>query len=358
MNVTEAAWLAAPGGNLSATRVVPTASQRLLVSVLEITATSLGVLSVFVNSKSLLAMFFLRDKRSAYLRFLRNLNLTDLLASLTFLVIQNAHISADTPTLVSVSYVLRSLPWMFLTAYMLTLLSLAVNQYVAVCRPWHYSRVVTDSFVSASIGGIWLASTLQVIVPLCIVLAVRLQAHADAGAVVARVAVLEMQAWMLLFTLVILANVFLNIRVYQQIRILRKRLAHRKDSDNIRAKHKAFLTMTYLLLTGVFFWFPFPLVGLLGVSISSIRDPVTWKVLNAAISVLLYVNCLVDPLIFILRVNEIRSAYKNMLMAFKPKAKGYALPPDVNGVAPAINQNGEPQEEVRLTAVSTDGTAV
>ena len=295
-----------------------------VIDVMLYSGVAVGILSVLVNLLSLTAMRFLRDKPSADLRFLTNLSVTDMLAALSFVIAQFTppYDIRTADSLVPIaSYILRSSPWMFLTAYLLTLTSLSVNQYLAVCRPWRYSVMVTGRRITIVLLALWSFSALQILVPVVIVCARSLRTSASGSKVslgmdFAYASAIEIQVWMALFTLIITANIVLNALVYQQIRALKRRLANRPDSDNIRVKQRAFVTITYLLATGIFLWVPFPVMGIITINIEMTISGFMVKFISVTLNMLLYLNCFIDPFIYGTRIMEVRRAYKDMLLWF------------------------------------------
>ncbi len=51
----------------------------------------------------------------------------------------------------------------------------------------------------------------------------------------------------------------------------------------------------------VFYRLPFPVIGIIGFTAGTSIDYKTWEILNASLALLLYINFLVDPLIYFLR---------------------------------------------------------
>ena len=280
---------------------------------------TIGVLSILLNILFLLAMRYLKDQTAAYHHFMRNLSLADVLASCSFLLItswpQMAQATMSTePNLRLIrilSYVLRSLPWVFFTAYLLTLTCLTMNQFLAVCRPWKYSSLVTPRMVTVSLVIIWLLAAFQMLIPL--VISITLYGHTNNEVFNAKLAIIsnvEMQVWMSLFAMSLIFNILLNIIIYQKIRQLKLKRRHshspgNPESMNIRMKQEVFLTVVLLLITSIFCRLPFPLVGIFGMNFPS-------RLIDAGIILLLYLNFFVDPIIYFMRMKEVRKTYRLM----------------------------------------------
>lgn len=110
----------------------------------------IGTLSLVMNMIFLIGARQCKEYKSAFHTFIRNLCVADIIASGLFMIIQNpaalggALGTIETTHFLMVAvlpYLFRSMPWMFFTAHLLTLLALTVNQYVAVCRPWQYTEL-------------------------------------------------------------------------------------------------------------------------------------------------------------------------------------------------------------------------
>ena len=283
-----------------------------------------GVLSILLNLIFLCATRFLNQKSTAYNRFMVNLSVSDVMSSLTFLLIHNwpegPFASIDTSHAFSLvqalPYVFRSTPWMFLTSYLLTLTCLTSNQYVAVCKPWRYSELVTRKMVTVSLVVIWLLSSLQVLVPLVVLITLScLHDRLEAAHRLALVSMVEMQVWMAFFAVSTIFNIALNIIVYRKIRKLKlkRRCAHMSNPEitNIKMKQNAFVTVSLLLIVCLFCRLPFPLIGIVGISFVTNRSNLdVYVVLNASIILLLYLNCFLDPIIYMIRSKELRKGYK------------------------------------------------
>ena len=65
-------------------------------------------------------------------------------------------------------YVFRSVPWMFFTAYMLTLNCLTVSQYLASCRPHVYMHMNVKLRMRLSLIVVWLLASLQIVIPVMV----------------------------------------------------------------------------------------------------------------------------------------------------------------------------------------------
>ena len=306
--------------NMTSQNTSSTSTEETIEYVINSIGIALGVASIVLNLIFIFGMRYLRDKPTAYHRFLKNLSFADAMASFSFLWITNcpkgffSHIQGSQGFILVrvLPYVFRSLPWMFFTGYLLTLSCLTLNQYVAVCKPWRYSELVTNQRVTISLVIVWSLSLLQILIPVTILLI--LYSLTDKKAAMAAlyfVSRIEIQIWMAIFALSVIANIVLDVIIYNKIRQLKLKrryssMSNNPESCNIRMKQEAFVTVALLLIASVFCRLPFPLVGIIGINVQT-------RILNAGIVMLLYLNFFVDPIIYVLRMKEVRKTYRRLI---------------------------------------------
>ncbi|ELU07627.1 hypothetical protein CAPTEDRAFT_211667 [Capitella teleta] len=288
-------------------------------NVLTYTGTVIGILSVVLNLTFLIVIRSLRDATLPYSILLQNLSISDIMASVTFLLAQNwpqgpfgfIEPTADLILVQGLPYVFRGTPWMFFTGYLLTLTCLTIIHYVAVCRPWRYSEISEKRLIHKSLALVWLVSALQLIVPATVLAILCLQEdRRQAMDTLYEVSTIEIQIWMALFAFSAIVNITLDVLVYQKIKHLkfkRRRAVYTcQENRNIRSKHEAFVTVSLLMLTSLFCRLPFPLMAILGFSLSSVLGPHSLLIINSLTVLLLHVNFFADPVIYVLRMKEVR----------------------------------------------------
>lgn len=299
----------------------PAASE--IISLIGVT---FAVVSIILNLIFLCSRCFIRLKKTAYNQFMTNLSVSDIMTSLSFLVIQywprgpfaNIDLNPDFYVVPALPYVFRSLPWLFFTSYLLTLNCLTINQWIAVCKPWKYSVSVTKVKVRVSLAVIWTVASLQVIVPLMVlVLLSCLEDIQDAKKKLWSVSKVEMQIWMAFYALSTIFNIYLNVIVYRKISKLKRkrRGVHGSNSglSNIRMKQRAFVTVSMLLVACCFFRIPFPIFGIIGVAFVHSMSTNIYYICNAGVIFLLHLNCLIDPIIYISRTRDVKKSMKVLL---------------------------------------------
>lgn len=302
---------------------------------------TLGVISIILNVIFLIGMRLTQERSSSYFRFMWNLSISDILAACSFLSIQiwpNGFFApinqySDFILVHVLPYVFRSWPWVFFTSHVLTLTELTVSQYLAVCKPWRYSLIVTGPKVTGMLLIAWALSSLQVFIPLLVVvLLYSVIDRSSAMEALYAISSVEIQIWMAAFILCNLISLTLDICIYRKLRSLKRkrRLSYvGADSLNIRNKHEAFVTVVTLLIASLLCRLPFPLTGLVSFSL---RSPV----LDAGIVCLLYLNFVVDPIIYLTRLREVRNVYSSLWRSC-PLTKHTAQNNDVVSRAEAHN---------------------
>ncbi len=281
----------------------------------------IGITAVLLNLVFLCALSNIKKKDRPHQRFIKSLSISDIFGAISFIAIMNLPhgylgvIAVHDSTLVrALPYVIRSAPWMFYTAYLLTLSCLTMNQYFAVCKPWNYMSLARYKRVNISLIFIWFVSSLHVTIPLVIILGIYIvsKGKGDAMPVLHRLAGVEILMWMLIFTGAIVFNICTTLVIYKKLCNLQLRSRTVCNSrlinvpPTIKKKQEAFVTLFLLLLASIFCRLPFPIIGIIGYSAASKIDYGTWEIINRTLAFLLYVNFLVDPVIYFVRIKDVR----------------------------------------------------
>lgn len=332
-NLSQAEWNAIFEWHASRTR------EQFYQHILEYSGITLGIMAVVMNSIFLILCRYISEKPVPYI-FIRNLSVADVLASCSFLLISswpqwmdwifvvesNTINGSSHPGDMShspdnnhqkviplVIYMLRGLPWLFFTGYLLTLTALTINQYLAVCRPYRYSTLVTPGHVLWCIVIIWLVSALQMLVPFGICMAIWKETDPDSFVdKIESISQREMQVWLACFIIALVVNIAFNIRIYFNISRLQQhnRLRHtpssRRENDNLRLHHDTCVTTILLIIATVFFRLPLLLTAMV-----ELQNPSA--VIHAGIELLLYLNFFLDPIIYIIRLPDVRRVQRNCM---------------------------------------------
>ena len=294
------------------------------VHIVSYISNGLGVIAIILNIIFLVCMIWIPNNNSAYNRFVKNLAACDSFGSLFFLVTQNCPqgpfaliISEKGHTSVWVHgspYIFRSIPWMFFTAYMLTLNCLSVSQYLASCKPHVYMQHVQKlENVTYVLTMVWLLASLQIIVPCCVLASLSSLPVQQAFTKLIIISKIEMVVWMVVYTLSTCLSISLNILVYFEL----NRLRHNQNSAmgaNSRAKNEAFITIFYLSVASIFCRLPLPLVSMFLITIIENMygyEIMSWSLVSVVF--LLYLVFVVDPVIYLVRMPDIRLVIKTFI---------------------------------------------
>ena len=112
---------------------------------------------------------------------------------------------------------------------------------------------------------------------------------------------------MVLYTLSTCLSIFLNILVYFELKRLRSKQGQ-AEGANSRAKKEAFITVFCLSLASIVCRLPLPLVGMLLITIIENiygYSVMCWSMVTVVF--LLYLVFVVDPVIYLIRMPDIRA---------------------------------------------------
>ena len=233
-----------------------------------------GISSVLLNCLFVITVHFIKDRGSAYYHYIQNLAVADIFAAITFFVNEHyphwSHVIIDPEENFflghGLGYLCRSLPWLFFTAYLLTLCCLTFNQFVAVCKPLRYSNVVTPKAVKLTLVAIWCISSLQLLIPIITFSSLStMDNKAQAYRLLFNSAYIEIHIWMSFFVCTIFLNMTLNLVTYCKIKKLKrsqKTSGNREDRLTIASKHEAVITLILLLFASSLCRLPFPVMGI------------------------------------------------------------------------------------------------
>jgi hypothetical protein len=140
---------------------------------------------------------------------------------------------------------------------------------------------------------------------------------AEAMTTLFTVSTIEMQVWLAIYTASTLLNIASNVVVYCKIRSLKKQRRFcsksSQESQNLRMKQAAFITVSLLLAVSVACRLPFPIFAIVGINMGLGSDSDLAVALNAVVVLLLYVNFFADSIIHVMRMEEVQKACKSGL---------------------------------------------
>ena len=290
--------------------------------------TVFAVACVFFNVLSVGAMLHIRGRRSVHHTLLLNLAVCDMVGSVLLWMYYNSplifpHFEITTLghcmfiTLVLVAPYILSLCNSFLS-----LLMLAINQYMAICHPLRSVTNITKGKIYLCIACAWLLSVVLATCPAFLMLMMTQQKHCTLYATEMAVHSLEICAYGLAGLIVII--VALYARVYRKILDYRKEQAQirrtcRNNNHDSESNFKAFITTAVLTSTLVIFWLPYMVFHFISahVEYDSISDDAL-RVKFYAVDFLPVLNFLTDPIVYGIRMKEIREGYQYMFHRILP----------------------------------------
>ena len=296
----------------------------------------LGVGAMILNIAFLLVLHASKATTfKSYHPFIKNLSVANIFASFTFLLSMHGpsfplnsffpHSSVFVRT-VGVPYILRGLPWLFLTAYFLNLTCLTLNHFLAVRFPITYSNHAKTTrhlrIIYVTIGVTWFVSMWQVLVPLIVVL--RFDAEDDLELAHLRVfefSVVELEVWMFVIFTSVVVSVLLNALVYARIRVTNvgngrgSVESSARTTSASRVKQEASVTIRILLATTILMRLPFPLTTVAALELHDISFEL-YDIVNMTSIILLFANFFTDPIVYSVRMREARDVIYRLLRCF------------------------------------------
>ena len=288
--------------------------------------TVLCALCISFNFLSLCAIVRIKGNRSVHHTLLMNLACCDIVGSLLLWMYQNSPMifpRFSVTNFIHCLFIMMVLVASFilsLSVSALALLSLAMNQYIAICNPLFSATTITKRKACLVILVCWTLAFTAAMTPILLLL-VRTDVNDCATEVqVWGVHSLEICAYGL--ALLILIIVCLYGLIYREIVRYRRRtptLSRTRTRDETENSYKAFVTTILLVGTLVIFWLPFMAYTFITAHI----DETT--VSDVAIYIKMYLvdflpmlNFLTDPIIYGIRMREIRDSYHRMFAKILP----------------------------------------
>ena len=289
--------------------------------------TVLLVGSVIFNLLSVTAMMKIRGHRTVHHTLLLNLSMCDMSGSMLLWMYYNSPIifaHFEVTRIEHCLFIVCVLCGSFILSLCLSslsLLSLALNQYLAICNPLISTTTITRGKACCCILVIWLVSVTCAMMP-GFSLLIRSQ-YSHCRGYVSSMGETSLEVCTYVMAGLILVIVVLYGRIYREIVRYRMRTPvmtnRRPRSDDAEHNYKAFVTILLLSSTLIFFWLPFMVFHFITahVDITQIPDSVLYAKFYVIdfMPMLIYIT---DPIIYGIRMREIRDAYHRLFAKLMP----------------------------------------
>jgi hypothetical protein len=291
--------------------------------------TILSSTCIIFNILSLLAMARIRSHHSVHHVLLVNLAVCDIVGSALLWMYYNSPVlfpRFKIETLVHCLFITVVLVAPFILSLcnsLCSLLMLALNQYIAICDPIFSATKMTKRKVRGGIAIAWLISAFLASIP-ALTMLFRTQYEQCYGYAQAMAQKsLEIVAYALAFLIVII--VALYARIYRVVVVYRRQGPHirrnRTTNGTLEAETNYKACVTTLLLTGnlLFFWLPFMAFNFISAHIDIDTVPVSLIYAKLyVVDFLPVLNFLTDPIIYGIRMREIRLGYHRLCAKILP----------------------------------------
>jgi hypothetical protein len=209
----------------------------------------------------------------------------------------------------------------------MALLMLALNQYIAICSPLFSATRVTRGKACVFIAMSWLFSAFCAMIPAFFMLFLaRFESCASYAASLGQKS-LEVCTYALAGLIIVIVGLY--GRIYHEVLEYRHRTTElnrtvgRSDTvhrnGDTERNYKAFVTTLLLSSTLVVFWLPYMAFHFVSahVDLDNVPD-IVWQIKIYVIDFLPVLNFLTDPIIYGIRMREIRSGYRRLFAVIMP----------------------------------------
>ncbi|CAH1773896.1 unnamed protein product [Owenia fusiformis] len=267
--------------------------------------------SIIANSLLITLIRLMPGKCNSTHLIIINLLFGDLGESTMFLVdeIINEVLKPDSSCF---TMIMDALFRLFDTVSILSLLALAINQYIGICRPLHYQSIVTRTRTIIAICFIWVVS---LILPFMIVLTPL--AHTNWQACPAEHSVFQSAEWIFAIVLIIevITIVVLYMKALIKVQAYRARQSSYTHCANLEQNRKAFVTTMIVLATLVLTWLPFLMYRFFVFTVMRLVDEKSVTILHSDvyynfICFLPLINTISDPIIYGVRMHDVQQCIK------------------------------------------------
>lgn len=293
------------------------------------TETTLGALSVLSNALSLTSFNYVYGRQTAYHILFLNLAIANILSTIIAWVCNNSFFLFQEQMMNLMSngssicelfiYLLAAVfaSSAFALVSTLTMLGFTTVQYFAVCRPLHHSSIVRKRRICIFIFLSWFISLICACLPFFILLGI-IQGGACDEAMLGNILLVVIIGTDVSIGVVVLTYfsiVALCLRIYSEIKKLKKRLSQFRFDHEVSGERKAFVTIIILLSTLTIFVIPYAAVYVITLNFNNNSGlDMQNDVLIYYMNLLPYLKFLTDPIIYGMRMREVREGWSRMML--------------------------------------------
>ena len=280
-----------------------------------------AVICVFVNLLSLLAMRKRRGPTTVHFLLLYNLAACDLIGSMLIFFYYNGAYFMPLNAIKRVhpclwGYIFAAPFILSLSSSMLSLLLLGLNQFIAIYSPFASTTRVTKHRAFMAIAFIWTLSLCLAILPELLLFTNKTREDCSKAVTVP----IEACAYALVAVILIISALYIKIyRIIIDYRKGRHETIRKTRSKNAESSYKAFLTTLLLIGALTALWMPFLMFHFV-TSLINFSD-IPLFVLEMKFYFMDFLPMLIfvtDPLIYGLRIVEIRKGYRRLFHQLFP----------------------------------------
>jgi hypothetical protein len=185
-----------------------------------------------------------------------------------------------------------------------TLLGFITLQYIAICRPLQHMSLVQKRRVLVFIALSWVLTLVSGCVPFFTLLYLSEECTGDILLLIFRVSQIGANCIIVVMFVVYTLILVLCIRIFYEVRQLRKRLSQFRFDQEVQGERRAFFTTLMLIASLTLFYIPFTTVYVY--SLNKDGMAIHSSALIYYMTLLPYAKFFIDPLIYGLRMKEIR----------------------------------------------------
>lgn len=290
--------------------------------------TTLAAVGIIVNIVSLLAMRCKRTRPTVHDILLTNLAVCDMTGSVFIWSYNNFYIvfpeisprPGGLSFCVFVSGIIVGPFLLALCNSILALLMLALNQYIAICKPLVYQIRASRGSAKIAVYIAWGISFTIAIIPTVVILLV---SHwVDCTAIVHTMSVRTIEVCCYALAVLVIVNVAMYINIYRIVANYRKYsqpIVRQSRNTNTENNHKAFITTVIMTGVLIILWVPFMVFHFLSahVNVDSLSDTAVLAKFYVVdfLPLLVFIT---NPIIYGVRMREVRVGYQRVFSRIFP----------------------------------------